>query len=123
MEEDLVKVPHEKQNGVQKTLAQLTVVGQVGVDGTLVVNPVELGPKNAREAVRDHLPVMAGKLVREKQGKNSCAINSPVQPTEAGLIGELGQPVPNPVNPGHKLAHEAAHSRRLRMAGKLVQDK
>ena len=41
---------------------------------------------------------------------------------EAGLVGEYGQLVVSPVNPGHKLDHEAARSRRHKMVGKRVQE-
>ena len=46
----------------------------------------------------------------------------PPQSMEAGLVGEYGQLVVNPVNQGHKLDHEAVRSRRRKIAGKLVQD-
>ena len=41
---------------------------------------------------------------------------------EAGLVGVNGQLAADPVNPGHKLACVAARSRRLKMAGKHVQE-
>ena len=42
---------------------------------------------------------------------------------EVGLVGVYGQLVPNLVNPGHKLEHGVARSHRLKMAGKLVQER
>ena len=52
-------------------------VGQVGVDGLLVLNPVELALKNVLEVVHDHLQDMTGNLAKEQRGKNKCATGKP----------------------------------------------
>ena len=45
------------------------MVGQVGVDGTLAVNPVEVVSRNALGAARSLRQVMAGKTVKEQRGR------------------------------------------------------
>ena len=42
---------------------------------------------------------------------------------EVGLVGVHGQLAANPVNPEHKPERGAAHSHRLKMAGKHVQER
>ena len=53
--------------------------GPVGVDGLHVVMFVELARKNALEAVRDQLRVMAGDTVRVQRVKSNYATGSYVQ--------------------------------------------
>ena len=53
--------------------------GPVGVDGLHVVSFVELARKNALEAVRDQLRVMAGDTVRVQRVKSKYATGSYVQ--------------------------------------------
>jgi len=51
------------------------VVGQVGVTGSPVVNPVEPVFRNTQGAAIDLRPVMAGNLAMEKRGKAVGAIH------------------------------------------------
>ena len=52
-----------------RLILQLTVVGQVGVTGSPVLNPVEPVFRNTLGVARDLRPVMAGNLATEKRGK------------------------------------------------------
>ena len=47
----------------------MTVAGQIGLDGILAANPVVVVFKNAPGAARNLRPIMAGKPVKEQQGK------------------------------------------------------
>ncbi|KAJ7389330.1 hypothetical protein OS493_032186 [Desmophyllum pertusum] len=58
------------------TTVQCTVVGRVGVDGRLAVNPAELVLKNVLEAAPIHRHVMAGKPAQEQRGKNKRATSN-----------------------------------------------
>ena len=53
------------------------MVGQVGVTGRFVVNPVELVFRNTLGVARNLRPVMAGNLAMEKRGKAVGAIQIP----------------------------------------------
>jgi len=55
------------------------VVGQIGVLGIPVMKPVELVFKSVSETVHNQRLKMAGKIARDKNGKNGCANNHHVQ--------------------------------------------
>lgn len=52
------------------------MVGQVGLAGLNVVNPVEEALKNVPEPVQVHLRVMAGTIALETRGKNNSVTSS-----------------------------------------------
>ena len=56
--------------------SQLTVVGQVGVDGLHARKFVELVHDNVLEAARDRLLVTVGNLALEVDWKDKCATNN-----------------------------------------------
>ena len=62
--------------------------GPAGVDGLHAVSFVELARKNALEAVRDQLRVMAGDTVRVQRVKSKYATGSYVQvrTTSSGIL-------------------------------------
>ena len=55
------------------------MVGQVGVHGRLVVSLVEPVLRNVLGTVRGQRPVMAGKIVKEKRGKDMIATHIPAR--------------------------------------------
>ena len=66
---------------------QLTALGQIGVDGILAVNPVEVVFRNALEAARNLRLAMAEKTVKEIRGKVVGATRIRVQVNIGGKGG------------------------------------
>jgi len=98
------------------------VVGQVGVTGSLVVNPVELVFRNTLGVARNLRPVMAGNLAMEKRGKAVGAIQIPALLMVVGQAGARGRLVVNPVDQVLTSVLGAARNLRPNMAAKRAME-
>lgn len=97
MAENLALERHRNNRRVQRTLVQLTVVGQVGVTGSPVLNPVEPVFRNTLGPARDLHPAMAGNLAMEERVKSVGVIHIHALWMVAGVLGAFGLPVTNSV--------------------------
>lgn len=117
-----VQEPHERNRHAQEFLVQSTVVGQIGVNGIPVVNPVVQVCKKGLGAVHSQRPCTVGNLVRGNHWKIVGAIHIRVPLTVLGQVGVPGRFAASLVEMVLRSASGTARSQRPVTAGKTAKE-